>query len=477
MRLPYDPANGPSFWDSIARIPGFPPDEGMPIKHMVFEAGALFRLSAILTAVGARKSNPLVIVMDQTAMRRGGDDLKSLVLTSLKNNGWQIRPVRLQGDASGQVHTDLPHIREVQAGISPGSAVISVGSGVVTDITKHACHLFEQETGEKVPFVVYQTANSVSAYTSNMAPVFVSGVKRTLASRYPDALICDLETLRDAPHPMTAAGVGDMLAVFVSLPDWRLAHCLGMDDSHSGLAGELLGPLDQLLRASAEGLRSGSLEAAGMLARVIALGGLAMSLSRATTPLSGFEHVMSHVIDLQAELNHEPLAPHGSQVALAAVAGAEMYRRFLAQFDPAGVTLAACYPSAAAMQAHVGASFASIDASGKAAAECWADYREKLERWHAHRQEFEAALQEWPRLHRDLQAETRPPERLIEILRALDAPLDWSQLNPAVERGRAAFAFMHAPFLRKRFTLGDLLVFLGWERNRLWDHIRHAYFQ
>ena len=129
----------------------------------------------------------------------------------------------MRADESGQVHTDMPHIREVQANLSQGCSVLSVGSGVITDIAKHGCFLYQQETGESVPFVVFQTANSVSAFTSNMSPTFVDGVKRTLDSRYPDALICDLETLRDAPAEMTAGGVGDMLAVFVSFP--RLVSC------------------------------------------------------------------------------------------------------------------------------------------------------------------------------------------------------------------------------------------------------------
>ena len=76
-----------------------------------------------------------------------------------------------------------------------------------------------------------------------------------------------------------------------------------------------------------------------MLAKIIALGGLAMSLSHATTPMSGFEHVISHVLDLQAEIEHSPLAVHGSQVALAALAGAEMYRRFLSDFEPLELTV------------------------------------------------------------------------------------------------------------------------------------------
>ena len=145
--------------------------------------------------------------------------------------------------------------------------------------------------------MVYQTANSVSAYTSNMAPVFVDGVKRTMPSRYPDVLVCDLETLRDAPAEMTAAGVGDLLAAFSSYADWWLAYRLGMDPTYTEFAQTLMGPLDEIFLARPRH-SARSLDGMAVLAKLIALGGLAMSLSHATAPLSGFEHVMSHVLDL-----------------------------------------------------------------------------------------------------------------------------------------------------------------------------------
>src|SRR5512133_3708445 len=327
--LPYDPADGVKFWEAIRDLPGFPINETMPIKEMIFESNVLFRITEVLKKIGARQNMPLIIVMDETPMLRNGENLKELILTTLRNEGWETQVTWMRADESGQVHTDMPHIHEVQANLSGGCSVLSVGSGVVTDITKHGCFLYGQQTGESIPFVVYQTANSVSAYTSNMSPTFVDGVKRTLDSRYPDALICDLETLRDAPKEMTAGGVGDMLAIFVSFPDWYLAYRLGMDSTYSELAKNLVGPLDELLIDHAEGIRNGDLESVAMLAKIIALGGLAMSLSHATTPMSGFEHVMSHVLDLQAEIDHAPLTVHGDRVALATLAGAEMYRRFL----------------------------------------------------------------------------------------------------------------------------------------------------
>jgi glycerol-1-phosphate dehydrogenase [NAD(P)+] len=473
--LPYDPADGVRFWEEIRQLPGFPAHETMPIREMVFESDALFRTSEILKSVGARQNSPLVIVMDETVMRRGHEDLKTLLIYTLHREGWQTQIVLMRADESGQVHTDMPHIRQVQANLTQGCAVLSVGSGVVTDIAKHGCFLYQQETGETVPFVVFQTANSVSAYTSSMSPTFVDGVKRTLDSRYPDALICDLETLRDAPAEMTAGGVGDMVAVFVSFPDWYLAHRLGMDSGYSELAKNLVGPLDEILLDHADGIRYGDLESVSILAKIIALGGLAMSLSHATTPMSGFEHVMSHVLDMQSEIDHEPFRVHGSQVALAALAGAKMYQRFLAEFEPEELNIDACYPSMEQMKARIEENFRSIDPSGKAGAECWADYQLKLEKWHAHRADFETVLKDWDSLRDQLAQETRSPEVILQILEAVQAPTHWSQLTPPVAENEAHFAFLNASLMRKRLTLGDLLIFTNWDRENLWKEIWKLY--
>jgi len=469
MTLTYDPALGPAFWDSVSRLPGYPRGVEQPLPVMLFESNAVARLPEVLRGAGA--AGTVLVVMDGTRMRRGSDDLKSLVMATLVDAGLRAESVLLEPDATGQVHTDMPHIEAVQRRLSADAAVLSVGSGTVTDIAKHAAYLFEQAGGPRLPFVVLQTANSVSAYTSNMAPTFVDGVKRTLPSRYPDALVCDLETLRDAPREMTVAGVGDLLAAFVSFPDWRLAHRLGLDDSYTEFPQTLMGPLDNIFLAEAEAIRTGTLEGMAVLAKLIALGGLAMSLAHATTPMYGYEHVISHILDLLAEQAGRPLAQHGSQVALAGVLGTAAYERFLNDFEPDEVTLAQCYPSAGAMQARIESTFATVDPSGRAGAECWADYRLKLEAWHAHRPEFEAALRQWPALRAELAGLTRPPERLAEILRAIDAPLTFGELAPPAGEPQVKFAFLNAPLMRKRLTLGDVLLFVNWDRERLWQQV------
>jgi glycerol-1-phosphate dehydrogenase [NAD(P)+] len=360
----------------------------------------------------------------------------------------------------------------VKAHLQSNSSVLSVGSGTVTDIAKHACYVYQQEQGvQPLPFVVYQTANSVSAYTSNMAPTFVDGVKRTLPSRYPDVLICDLETLRDAPYPMTVAGVGDLLAAFGSYADWWLAYRLGLDKTYTEFAQTLMGPLDEIFLEQAEGLRNGTLESTAILAKLIALGGLAMSLSHATAPLSGYEHVISHVLDLVAEQKRRPLAQHGTQVALATLLTTSAYQVFLNEFEPAEVNLENCYPTGKQMRERIETAFSPLDPTGRVAAECWSDYKLKLEAWNAHRADFENALQDWPSIQARLRSLVKLLERAFQILQAIGSPVQFEDLTPAPAKSDVHFAFRSASLIRHRFTLGDLFVFLNWDQETLWVQV------
>jgi glycerol-1-phosphate dehydrogenase [NAD(P)+] len=474
--LRFDPGDIERFKTEIRGIPGYPVGEELPIRAMVFEPDALLRLPGLLELAGATANQPLFVVMDRTPMRREGKDLKSFLIELLQTSGWQPEVIWLEPDATGQVHTDFPQINDVKARLQSKCAVLSVGSGTVTDIAKHACYLFQQEQNlPPLPFVVYQTANSVSAYTSNMAPTFVDGVKRTLPSRYPDVLISDLKTLRDAPQAMTVAGVGDLLAAFGSYADWWLAHRLGLDSSYTEFPQTLMGPLDEIFLAQAEEIRKGSLESMSVLAKLIALAGIAMSLSHATAPLSGYEHVISHVLDLVAEHTPRPLAQHGSQVAAATLLTTAGYQIFFDEFEPAEVNLANCYPTGEEMRERIEAAFHSIDPQGGVAAECWADYKIKLESWHAHRADFEDMLRDWPAVQTRLRSLVKPPEVTARILREISAPLHFSELDPVPTENEVRFAFRAAPLIRRRFTLGDVFVFLNWDQETLWSQVNKIF--
>ena len=476
MRINFDPGEIDRFKRDIRSIPGYPIGEELPIRDMVFEPGAVWRLPDLILEAGAKVDQPLHVVMDRTPMVREGRDLKELILQNLGNAGWQAQVIWLEPDQTGQVHTDFAHIDGVKSHLQINGSVLSIGSGTVTDIAKHACYVWQQEhNAQPLPFVVYQTANSVSAYTSNMAPTFVDGVKRTLPSRYPDLLICDLETLRDAPRSMTVAGVGDLLAAFGSYADWWLAHRLGLDDSYTVFAQTLMGPLDEIFLEQVDGLNTGTLETTAILAKLIALGGIAMSLSHATAPLSGYEHVISHVLDLVAECRGRPLAQHGTQVALTTLLTTGAYQLLFDEFEPGEVNLDRCYPTEAEMKTRIDKTFFSLDPTGKVATECWSDYKVKLAAWNDHRADFREALRNWDDIQAQLRSLVKGPEVAAHILKSISSPVNFADLTPRPTESEIRFAFQNAPLIRHRFTLGDLIMFLNWDQDMLWTKIHKDY--
>jgi len=158
-------------------------------------------------------------------------------------------------------------------------------------------------------------------------------------------------------------------------------------------------------------------------------------------------------------------------VGLTAVIGAASYGHFLGELEPAEVEVERCYPAPPQVQAKILEGFAKLDPTGKVGGEFWSGYRVKLEAWHAHRAEFVSVLKEWPQMRREIQSRTCRPELLVRILRAIGAPLDFRQLTPPVDEPEVRFAFENAPFMRRRMTIADLLVFLSWDRERLWHEV------
>jgi glycerol-1-phosphate dehydrogenase [NAD(P)+] len=469
---PYDPANEDAFWSGIKRIRGYP--EGNPdrlIDLMLFKSGSLFELPGVLNRLGAKPPRPLLVVMDQTPMRRGEESLKPLLLRVAEGAGWKPEPLVLTPVTGERVRTDMAQINAVMARLNRKTAVISLGSGSITDIVKQACHDFEKKTGYHLLYVCCPTAISMGAYTSNAATVFVRGVKRSLESRLPEALVYDLETLRDAPYQMTVAGVGDMVACMVSFADYLLAHRLGMDPSYSEFQQTLMGPVDDFFLEHADRIRMGDLEGLSLQARFLAAAGVGNALLGATTSLSGYEHVISHLIDQQSEFAGKVPAFHGTQVALATLLVSQTYRYFLYNFKPAEVDLERCYPTNATMKRRIESAFAAMDPSGAAAAECWEDYRIKLHAWHDRRPDFEDFLAHWPEISKRIAQLLKPTERIARILARLGSPLSFDELEPSVSEEQVRFAFLNAPLIRRRTTLGDLLLFLGWDREKLWNRV------
>ncbi|QYJ16070.1 hypothetical protein Rxycam_01901 [Rubrobacter xylanophilus DSM 9941] len=436
------------------------------IKHVEIGPDALTALPEAVADIS--RGLGVVLVMDSTPMRRGGEDLKDLVERMLARR-FEVQRVVIGANRSA-LHADEEALAEAEAAVVDAGCVVAVGSGTITDISKEAT----ARTGSP-PLVVVQTAASVNAFSDDMAVLFKAGAKRTVASRWPDVLLVDLAVLGSAPPAMNLAGFGDLISTWTAPADWYLASAVGMDDSYHEAPIALVREGARRLLDDAPKLRRSDPDALDRLARVLTLSGFTLGIAGKTAPLSGTEHLVSHLVDMAAEQCGLPLAFHGAQVAVAAVPVAAAWRLFLEEFDPSTVDTDQLFPDETEMEPLVRESFSGIDPSGVVGEECWSDYRRKLASWHAARPRVEAFLRSWPEHRARLKEMVLPPERLTRALREAGAPARFSELEPPVEPEIARWALKNCHFMRNRFTLADLLFFAGrWDEDLTWELLERA---
>lgn len=418
------------------------------LRRILIEGNALDELPGIVEAV--RRPGDVVVVMDATPMWRGDADLKADVLRRLSSIGATVRPAVLGADRP-ELHADERAVREAGVAIEGAGCVVSVGSGTVTDVAKDASH-----RASDIPLVVVQTAVSVNAFSDDMAVLLRSGVKRTVPSRWPDALLIDLGAIAGAPAEMNRAGFGELTAMFTAPADWYLATAIGHDTSFDRVVVSLVrAGGDDLVRA-ADGVRGSEPEALAEIARQMTMTGIAMGVAGRTAPLSGTEHTISHLLDMTAERDGRRLGFHGAQVGVAAVVVALAWRRVLRDLDPERLRTATA-PDPALAERRVRAAFDRLDETGAAAAECWRDYRTKLTMWPERRAAVAGFATDWERHAAEIEALVEAPERIVDALRRAGAATRFSELDPPVGADTARWAIASCHLMRDRYTVADLV--------------------
>lgn len=197
-----------------------------------------------------------------------------------------------------------------------------------------------------------------------------------------------------------------------------------------------------------------------LLARVLTLSGLAMGIAGESCPSSGTEHIITHLLDMSADKQGRDVAFHGAQVSIGTIFTAIAWDILLKEFDPAKVDLDACFPTPEQMQPQVQRAFGWIAQS--TADECWRGYQKKLARWTANKDRFADLLAHWDEFKAEIQKVITTPEYLCQQMHAAGAPTHYSQMTPPIDADTARWALRDCHLYRNRFTLSDLLFYLGW---------------
>lgn len=431
---------------------------GVGLREVVSGDGVLARLGEVLARLDVPAGAVVALLSDDVPKRCGDRDVLEEVEAALTST-WTVETAVLPSAHGDVVHADtatLDHAEESVRAAGP-AALVSVGSGTIADIGKVVAQRLD------LPHLVVQTAASVNGFADDQSVLLVNGAKRTTPSRWPDALVVDTRVLASSPVDLTRSGLGDLLSTYTGAADWQLAATVGFDPSYSPTAVAVLRTGIEDTMAAAVGLRGNDPDALRLLARSLTYGGLAMGVAGRTSPSSGAEHTISHLLEMSATALQRPSAHHGAQVGVASVVVARVWAAMRAGLSAGECTVRPLDPSE--MRVRVHGAFTHLDRTGAMARECWSAYERKLHWVNDHLEAIHQVCEEWATHDQIVGSLLVEPELLAETLALAGAPTTMTALDPAPANGTARWAVQNCHLMRDRFTIVDLAEITGCWRD------------
>ncbi len=200
--------------------------------------------------------------------------------------------------------------------------IIGIGSGVINDIGK----ILSALTGHK--YIIVATAPSMDGYASATSSMARDGLKVSLPSRCADTILGDVDVLKAAPMLLLQAGLGDMLAKYISIAEWRIAHLITGEYYCENVAQMIRMAVKKCVD-QAPGLLKREEKAVEAVFEGLVVGGVAMAYAGVSRPASGVEHYFSHVWDMRGLEFGTKMQLHGIQCAWGTYLAAKLYDRVL----------------------------------------------------------------------------------------------------------------------------------------------------
>ncbi len=196
--------------------------------------------------------------------------------------------------------------------------VIGIGSGVINDIGK----ILSSVSNRK--YIIVGTAPSMDGYASASSSMTMDGLKVSLSTKHADVVIGDTDILRNAPLHMLKAGIGDMLAKYISIGEWRIANII-TGEYYCERVADLVRTALRRCVENAGGLLKREEKAVEAVFEGLVIGGMAMAYAGVSRPASGVEHYFSHVWDMRGVEFGTPVELHGIQCGVGALYAARIY--------------------------------------------------------------------------------------------------------------------------------------------------------
>ncbi|MDD9970222.1 MAG: iron-containing alcohol dehydrogenase [Myxococcales bacterium] len=333
-------------------------------------------------------------------------------------------------DGHGPVCDDLTK-QHLLAALPAFDLLVGVGSGVISDLAKWVA--YERDR----PAAVFATAASMNGYTAaNVAPS-IDGVKSLFVARAHRVVATSPEILARAPKRMTTAGLGDVIAKWVSTADWRMNQLL-FGEPYSGAVASIIDEVERIYLERPEAIAAGDARAVSGVFRALVFSGCAMTLQGSSLPASGGEHLISHALDMRAHAEGVSHDLHGRQVGVATLFVAALYQYVLELAAPSWVT-----------------GPLPLDRTGWGVlADAVAPHHDKQGRRMAAACEQLRDPAVWERLRSTLAPTLPAPERIKHVLKEANAAHRIDHLG--IDRDRFVWAVLNGAQMRERFTSLDL---------------------
>lgn len=186
--------------------------------------------------------------------------------------------------------------------------IIGLGGGKAIDVAKYSA----KKLGK--PFISFPTAPSHDGIASPFASIKGIGEVKSVEAMTPIAVFVDMDYMIRSPRRLLIAGVGDLIAKFTAVLDWRLAHLLH-NEYYAEYAASLAIHSAKHVISSWQRIRGGTIDSYRIVVEGLISSGVAMCIAGSTRPASGSEHLFSHALDMVAGYP----ALHGEQVGVGTI--------------------------------------------------------------------------------------------------------------------------------------------------------------
>ena len=281
------------------------------IDEIVIGKGAINRLPEFVKKYGAQK--PFLLADANTFAAAGERVCCALDSDGIAYSKYIFDSIDLEPDENA-VGAAIMHFDNTC------DLIIGVGSGVINDIGK----ILSNTSGRR--YMIVATAPSMDGYASATSSMSMDGLKVSLSSRCADVIIGDTDILKNAPLQMLRSGLGDMLAKYVSIAEWRIAHLI-TGEYYCEQVAQLIRKALQKCVDNVDGLLQRDEQAVEAVFEGLVIGGIAMAYAGVSRPASGVEHYFSHIWDMRGLEFGTPVEFHGIQCALGTLHAVKLYEQ------------------------------------------------------------------------------------------------------------------------------------------------------